>query len=410
MTFSGLTELKGGYQNRLKVKSIRMRTYNILMFIEYPPNDKRAGGGQAVSWNTMLGLAQKGHNLDVVIGKSNVDLPSIEGVKFHTSTYFSGRRPISLMCALDWLKKSIDINKVDVAHDFRQEAVLIAGYYRLRNIPLVHEVHFPRLYPYSLRDIRKEGSMFNHKLIRWSMYLHLDKLTSHLGTRVVVPSQYSKNRLSEIYGIREEKINNIPPGVDLKRFQNRDLERDELRLITVGRLEPQKGMDTLLKAYADVLKVYPEAHLDIVGTESKPGYFKYLKDLCEQNHLKNVDFKGFLPASEISELLNEASVFVLPSRTEGMPVVVMEAMASGLPVVSTNVCGIPELVVDGETGFLVNPEDPKKTGEKIIILLGDKKLRTKFGMNGSKRVQENFSWPKRVEKVEKLYEELFTSC
>ena len=99
-------------------------------------------------------------------------------------------------------------------------------------------------------------------------------------------------------------------------------------------------------------------------------------------------------------------VFVLSSVTEGISLTLLEAMASGLPVVVTNVGGNPEVVVDGETGFLVPPKNPEKMAEAIITLLKNKELAKKMGVAGRKRVEEKFSLERMVREYEEIYRNL----
>ncbi|MBI5050449.1 MAG: glycosyltransferase family 4 protein [Nitrospirae bacterium] len=105
-------------------------------------------------------------------------------------------------------------------------------------------------------------------------------------------------------------------------------------------------------------------------------------------------------------MLAISDIFALSSLSEGMPVSIMEAMASGLPVVSTDVGGVSELVMDGETGFLVPPKNPDALAEKIKALMDDKALREKMGMNGQERINETFTLERMVAKTEELYKSL----
>jgi glycosyltransferase involved in cell wall biosynthesis len=119
---------------------------------------------------------------------------------------------------------------------------------------------------------------------------------------------------------------------------------------------------------------------------------------------EDVIFTGI--RQDVPNILGLLDVFVLPSLWEGLPIALLEAMAAGLPVVATAVGGTPEVVVEGETGFLVPPRDPEALAEAILRLLREPDLRRRMGEAGRKRVAEHFSVEQMVQKTEALYEHL----
>jgi glycosyltransferase involved in cell wall biosynthesis len=130
-----------------------------------------------------------------------------------------------------------------------------------------------------------------------------------------------------------------------------------------------------------------------------------LKDLARELGIEGaVSFLGWHP--EIPEFLKDADLFVLPSLWEGMPNVVLEAMASGVPTVATEVGGTPELVLEGETGVLVPPADSDALARSIITLLQDRELRSRMGQQALERAQSQFSPARMIERNEQLYAEL----
>ena len=110
--------------------------------------------------------------------------------------------------------------------------------------------------------------------------------------------------------------------------------------------------------------------------------------------------------NDIAELLHSLDLFVLSSTTEGISLTLLEAMASGLPVVATEVGGNPEVVIDGLTGYLVPAKDPKAMANKLRLLIEDGNLRQKMGVEGRKRVVENFSIKETAKQYEELYNEV----
>ena len=113
---------------------------------------------------------------------------------------------------------------------------------------------------------------------------------------------------------------------------------------------------------------------------------------------KCVLFVGQVPNSKISEYMFASDIFVLPSLSEGLPVTILEALAAGLPIVTTNVRGLPEIVKNGENGFTVDPQNPTQLAERIMFLLSNNELRQKISANNVIKAKE-YSWEAVVEKL-----------
>lgn len=185
----------------------------------------------------------------------------------------------------------------------------------------------------------------------------------------------------------------IPNGVDTALFHpdpQRHSARDDglVRLLAVGRLVGQKGFDLLLDALAR--PGLERAELDLVGDgEWRAGLEAQAARLGLAGRIR---FRGWLDRADLAAVYREADIFVLSSRDEGMPNVVLEAMASALPVVSTAVAGARDLVADGETGLLVPTEDVGALADAICRLADDAGKRAAFGARGRRRVEDSFSW------------------
>lgn len=209
----------------------------------------------------------------------------------------------------------------------------------------------------------------------------------------------------------ENKIQIIPNGIEYKKFAKPRLSLDFRQkynvegkvVLFVGQLQRRKGVQHLLKSALQIIKEVPDTNFLIVGD----GDFK--RDLIKiSNNLEikdKVKFVGFLAIEKLLEAYASADIFVLPSALEGLPTVILEAMASGKPVVSTNVGGIPSVVENGVTGFLTNYGDEKGLAEKIIYLLENGDVREKMGESGRKKA-ENYSWESITEKTEKVYKDV----
>ena len=231
-------------------------------------------------------------------------------------------------------------------------------------------------------------------------HLTLDRLTSRLSAGSVCVSEGVRR-----FSIREGRLDPgrlivIPNGVDVARFDSAapvdrgslGVPPDAVLALYVGRLDPQKGLDTLLEAAALVARTRPDWHLAMVG--DGPLRSSLLERADDRPELTGrVHWLG--RRDDVPGLLKTADLLVLPSLWEGMPNVVLEAMAAALPVVATAVEGTEDLVIPGQTGRLVPPGQPKPLAEALIEAAADKALRLRFGQGGRSRVEAEFT-PERV--------------
>ena len=169
-------------------------------------------------------------------------------------------------------------------------------------------------------------------------------------------------------------------------------------VLGVGRLDPQKGFDTLIRAFCRLGR--SDWKLVIAGEGSERAK---LEALIEKLGAKNIMLPG--RTSEIFKWYKKASIFVLSSKREGFPNVLLEAMACGTPVVASNVGGIPFMVENGKNGFLFDSENVEELADKIVALSKDEKLRRKMGEAGKEKVKE-FTWDKIAEQTVKVYREI----
>ena len=204
-----------------------------------------------------------------------------------------------------------------------------------------------------------------------------------------------------------QKVVVIPNGVDVANFANArpadlsafGISPESRVFVSIGRLDRQKGFDDLIKAAALVIPSHPEAHFVIAG--EGPERERLSRLITGKNMADRVHLAGW--RADISELLAASYALVLPSLWEGMPNVVLEAMAAGLPIVATRVEGVPELVVDGQTGLLVAPHDAPALATAVETLLADPKAARAMGSLGQKRVAAEFTWEQMTARYEELY-------
>ncbi len=213
--------------------------------------------------------------------------------------------------------------------------------------------------------------------------------------------------------IDEHKVFTIPRGVDIEMFQPKDgderlknelgIKENDTVILYVGRLDLVKGIDYLLPAAKEILANRDNADsikfLIVGGGSLRKQYEKLARPFSD--NILFLDFRNDVP-----KLMNISHMLVLTSLSEGAANVVMEASASGLPVVATAVGEVPQIVADGETGMLVKPKDVDGLVKKIEAILNNPLRGKKMGEAGRKRMEQKYSWEIICGKLEKAYQEV----
>jgi glycosyltransferase involved in cell wall biosynthesis len=237
---------------------------------------------------------------------------------------------------------------------------------------------------------------------RW--HLTLDRLTSRLSTGSVCVSEGVRRFSLEAGKLEADRLIVIPNGVDpraIDRSQPLDgstlnIPPDAFLTLYVGRLDPQKGLNFLLEAAAKIFEVRPDWHLVLAG--DGPLREPLQARTATQPRVHWLGRRGDVPS-----LLKAADLLVLPSLWEGMPNVVLEAMAARLAVVGTKVEGTEDLVIPGQTGWLVPPADSGALFEALVEAASDRDRLRRFGEAGRDRVEASFTPPRVVEAYERLW-------
>ncbi len=256
-------------------------------------------------------------------------------------------------------------------------------------IPLVTTLHLGK---------PQGGSWMFNRIIR--VYeLTFGRFIVHQSDHTIAVSQAVAEHTRQISG-HPPPPTVIPNGVDTVLFHPEQNPGHPAQVVLfVARMVPNKGPKTLVRAAALVLHHHPQAQFVLVGD----GPLR--NQLQEQvNHLgieQAVQFLGL--RHDVPDLMRQANVFVRPSTLEGMPLTILEAMASGLPVVATPVGGTPELVKDGVNGYLVPVNDHDALANSIIKLLDNPSLAEKMGQRGREMVEMDYTWDAAAEQTERVY-------
>jgi len=205
------------------------------------------------------------------------------------------------------------------------------------------------------------------------------------------------------FGCPSEKIRVIPNAVDTNRFRPRK-ESPENLVMWVGRFEPEKGLSYLIEAARIVVKKLKNVGFMLVGY----GPLKVkVMELARSSGLLNnaVRFAGPFERDQVANILGEASIFVLPSLKEGLPLSLLEAMACGKPVIGSDISGINSVITNWENGLLIPHGNHEALADAVLTLLSDENLRRRLGQSARQLMMEKYSWNMVIDKVEKVYNE-----
>lgn len=229
-------------------------------------------------------------------------------------------------------------------------------------------------------------------------------------------------REAESYGVSAAKIHVIPNGVDRTVFsplangvarRQLGLPVDSKIVLLVAHLIERKGADIAIRAMRSVIAEHPSARLYLIGEAqdyTDPSWLRSLRQLPAELGLETcVTFAGHVPGHGDGKLnlwYNAADVVVLPSRAEGMGLVLIESMACGTPVIGARVGGIPDVISDGSTGLLVLPENPENLADGINALLGNADLRMRVTTNALAYVQAQHDWNVVARQTQQVYSDV----
>jgi glycosyltransferase involved in cell wall biosynthesis len=224
-------------------------------------------------------------------------------------------------------------------------------------------------------------------------------------------------------GMPEGKIVTVYNALDLKSQESQaginsgirgryNIPTDAFVIVMVALLRPRKGPDLLIAAMKKVVERYPNTYLLVVGSDDmseEPGFGKKIRKLAVDLKIDDkIVFMGF--RNDIPSVLKECNLMALPSRFgEGLPMVILEAMAAGVPVLASSVEGVPEIIEDGINGFLVSPGNTEELADRIIFILNDPHLLQNVSEKAKRMVYSDFDGYQQAKKIEAIYRQVL-SC
>ena len=253
-------------------------------------------------------------------------------------------------------------------------------------------------------------------LITFNWFLRFfEESMLHRAKKIIAVSHFTKWELINYYKIPVHKIRVIHNGVDTKKFQptadKRKVKRelgfnpDDISIVSVGRLYARKGLFTLIESMPSVVKRFPRAKFIISGKGQSDEMVKLIDHAKRLGVKDNIVFTGYTPDRELPKLYQAADIFAFSTFYEHHPFAVLEALSTGLPVVTTTVGGIPETIESGKNGFLVEPFNQRQFADRIIYLLENPAKAAEMGAAARKTIVEGYDWSILVKEAMKVYDQ-----
>jgi len=295
-----------------------------------------------------------------------------------------------------FIKKEFDIIHFNTIPAWINGSSMLLRFARLRQTCTVLNIHgIPQL------ERRAEQLQESVSFIDWMSILRY----SNWADRIVVNSEFMRNNVVAWYGLDRDKVVVIPNGVDLEIFNgsnDRILLEGDPSILYIGHFSRLKGIDILIQAIAKLRSELPNIKLHLVGKGNDRAFAALAK---KEGIEKNVIFHGWAKHSMTPSYYKSADICVFPSRHEGFGIVILEAMASGIPVIASDIPTFREIITDGIDGRLFKPEDADALSKEIVALYQDLQLRKEFSHTAFEKVKR-YSWEKIADRYISLYKSL----
>jgi len=343
---------------------------------DYPLNLKKISGGVSVVISNLVEGLRKlnGMEIHIITCKDQVKKSytiSEKPVEIH---YFPEQKRFGNITSnvLDtWrIKRKIEEIKPQIIHCFEQSKYSYASLQT--NFPTIMEITM----------LVSEEAKFSKGLIgrvRVNRIAFIERFCLKRAKDIIIISPYVKEKIREK---TKASFHYRPNPIKNEYFMLENSEEEKV-LLFAGRVVESKGIHILLQALTKVKSLIQDINLKIAGKIVNKVYFNFLTDYIEKNDLtENVQFLGLLSERQLLNEYAKCSIFVMPSFHETFCNTVAQSMAAGKPVVASRVGGVASYLKDGETGFIVEPGDAQKFGDKVIELLSNKDLRNNMGKKG----------------------------
>jgi len=376
-----------------------------------------AEGGGAESYISTMAEAfvERGHRVSIIaLGEGNlsnghVRLVQVAAPSWHWYLYRGlpfGKSMAMPVREVEWSRRAwsalMDLNSYDPVDIVETGETMVLQQTAFgRKPPVVIRGHGNQL---SIKRLSGKPIGLGDRLGR-----HFEVAGIRKARAITAVSAFQAREIARDLDLRQNSISVIPNPISESLLQcaltEPRTEPENPTVLYTGRIEYRKGTLDLLRSAALVGREFPNIKYLIAGARDNSINDETLEDTLNQGNVRShVEFLGHVPWQQLAKWYRRASVFVMPSYYETFGISVIEAMAFGLPVVATNVGGLPEVVQDGVTGILVPSKDPNALADAIVRLLRDPDLRKRLGNAGRERVLSEFRTDRIVEQTLKVYE------
>jgi glycosyltransferase involved in cell wall biosynthesis len=361
------------------------------------------GGREEYVYNLAINLGKMGHNVTVLSSGKNIHLSHYFIVRnFRVLPLLISKKPeyweyrIMPMLPFVLMKMNADIIHLHDVRHFTDVVVLIS---KLKKVPFVITMHYGTYAP--TKNLKMLLNLYDRSFVR---------MIFERAEKIIFVSKGIMNEYRQMFPYLIDKMIVIPNAINVNEYQDlhfdvNDFKRrfnlDESKIIlTGGRIIESKGFQYLIQAMPFIIKEEPKVKLIIAGPDR--GYKKNLIYLVQRLKLKeHIRFTGMLSHEIFKKLLSIADIFVLPSLYEGLPTILLEAMACGKAIVATNIPAVRE-ILSNEEAVLVKPGDVENLSKAIMMLIQDEVLAKKLGQNARKK-SLYYDWNIIAKSIEGVY-------
>lgn len=335
-----------------------------------------------------------GQQEDAVLIEQGITIHLIKNRKYKFMGWYFHRKYLQ-----NYLNKYILSEQIDAVE--APDWTGITSFMRLK-APLVIRFHGSDTYFCHIEKRHQKAKNF------W-----FEKLATKNAKAFIAPTTYAGNVSKELFGIKNKRVQTIHYGLELSLFENPNPKHFEKGLMLyIGTIIRKKGVFELPEIFKKVRMQFPDAKLILIGGDSSDvktsshSTWQLLQKEFDPHDLEKVSYLGKIPYQDIQNYIKQAHVCIFPSFAETLGMVTIESMALQKPVVNTNIGWAQELIVDGESGFLVHPQDHTLYADRILELLVDTNLCLTMGENARKRMEAVFDIEKIAEQNILFYQSI----
>jgi glycogen(starch) synthase len=354
------------------------------------------GGCEIFAAKLLLALRERGHDFVVVTehGPGLAAEDSYKGIPVHRLPFWTAINERNVERMIESRRRITDLKRnfapdLVHAHSFGPSILFHLETARINSAPLLFTVQLELL-----PDQNSGPDTLMGRTLRAADWVTCVSSAALAQVRERVPEIVARSSV-------------IFNSLDLPTLGSAPLPSTAPRLLCLGRLHTQKGFDVALSALATIIDRFPDIRLIVAGDGPEKAALE--RQVADLKLTRVVDFIGWVAPDQVPALIAAATMVIIPSRWEGLPLVALEAAQLGRPIVATRVSGLSETVLHGESGMLVEPEDVAGLAEAIAFMLAQPEAAARMGRALRTRVQKLFSWQRCVEAYDQIYRKLGNS-